>query len=333
LWHASNLYRIPQQEQLAEALCAHTFADRVFFANSGAEAMECAIKTAKRWHHAAGRPERYRFVTFANCFHGRTLATISATDQSKIRDGFEPLLDWFDTVPFNDLAAVQRAIGPHTAAILVEPIQGEGGLTVAAPGFLQGLRALCDKHELLLVYDEVQTGMGRTGHLFAYEIEGVIPDILASAKGLGGGFPIGACLSTERAAAGMAVGAHGSTFGGNPLGCAVALAVLDAVTAPGFLQGVRERGQTMRSALERLAARHPNVFGAVRGHGLMLGLEAKGPSRNFVNHARTFGVMTAAAGGDVVRVLPPLNISQRDIEVAEARLDLAAAAWTAQSTT
>jgi acetylornithine/N-succinyldiaminopimelate aminotransferase len=327
LWHVSNLYRIPQQEALAEALCERTFADHVFFANSGAEAVEAALKTAKRWHYAEGRRERYRFITFRNAFHGRTIATISATDQEKIRSGFEPLLDWFDFVDFNDLDGAEAAIGPHTAGILVEPIQGEGGLTPVDPAFLRGLRHLCDDHGLILVFDEVQTGMGRTGELFAYQGYGVTPDIMAAAKGLGGGFPIGACLATARAAKGMTAGAHGSTFGGNPLGCAVGLAVLEAVTAPGFLQQVRETGEMLLDALKRVADRHPHVFTGVRGRGLMLGLQVTCLPRDFVNYARGFGLMTAAAGTDMVRILPPLNLPAADIAEAERRLDAAGAGW------
>jgi acetylornithine/N-succinyldiaminopimelate aminotransferase len=327
VWHTSNLYRIPQQEALAQKLCAHSFADRVFFANSGAEAVECALKTAKRYQVARGRPERYRFVTFRNSFHGRTIATISATDQAKIRDGFEPLLDWFDHAPLNDLAATRAAVGPHTAGILIEPIQGEGGLAAADPAFLRALRAICDQHDLALIFDEVQTGMGRTGDLFAYQGLGVEPDVLAAAKGLGGGFPIGACLAREGAAIGMTPGAHGSTFGGNPLGCAVGLAVLDAVLEPGFLADVRRRGTMLRARLEALAAAHPQVYGGVRGRGLMLGLQVHAPARDFVAHARRFGVMTAAAGANVVRILPPLNATDSILAEAQTRLDVAAAAW------
>lgn len=327
LWHASNLYRLPAQEALATRLAEVSFADRVFFANSGAEAVEAAIKTARRWQGAKGRPERYRILTFANAFHGRTLATISATDQPKVREGFTPLYDAFDTTPFNDLVAAQRAITPTTAAILVEPIQGEGGLTPATATFLAGLRALCDEHDLLLILDEVQTGVGRTGHLFAYQLYGVRPDIIAVAKGLGGGFPIGACLATEDAASGMTPGSHGSTYGGNPLACAVASAVLDAVCAPGFLETVGARAATLDAVLARLVRRHSELFVEARGHGLMRGLRVSAPARDIVAHLRAFGVMTVAAGADVVRLLPPLTISELEIAEAEARLARGAEAW------
>jgi acetylornithine/N-succinyldiaminopimelate aminotransferase len=327
VWHTSNLYRIPQQEKLARRLCEATFADRVFFANSGAEAVECALKTAKRYQVARGRPERYRFVTFRNSFHGRTIATISATDQAKIRDGFEPLLDWFDHVGFNDAAAAAAAVGPQTAGILIEPVQGEGGLASAEPAFLRELRRLCDAHDLVLIFDEVQTGMGRTGELFAYQGLGVEPDVLAAAKGLGGGFPIGACLARESVAIGMTAGAHGSTFGGNPLGCAVGLAVLEAVLEPGFLEAVRRRGDALRARLETLAAAHPQIYAGVRGRGLMLGLEIHAPARDFVAHARRCGVMTAAAGANVVRILPPLNADDDVLKQAHRRLAGAAMTW------
>lgn len=327
LWHASNLYRLPAQEALATKLTDATFADRVFFANSGAEAVEAAIKTARRWQGAKGRPERYRVLTFGNAFHGRTLATISATDQMKVREGFTPLYDAFDTTPFNDIEGAARAITSQTAAILVEPIQGEGGLTPATPAFLAGLRALCNQHDLLLILDEVQTGIGRTGHLFAHELYGVRPDIIAVAKGLGGGFPIGACLATEDAASGMTPGSHGSTYGGNPLACAVASAVLDAVLAPGFLETVRERAALVGALLERLLRRHSDLFVRAQGHGLMRGVQVRASARDVVAHLRDFGVMTVAAGADVVRLLPPLTISELEIAEAEARLLRAAEAW------
>ncbi len=313
LVHVSNLYGSPQGEAFAQRLVDLTFADTVFFTNSGAEAVECAIKTARRYHHVKGNAHKHELITFANAFHGRTLGTISATNQEKMRDGFEPLLPGFTVVAFDDLDAARSAVGEHTAGFLVEPIQGEGGVRPASKAFLQGLGAICDEHDLMLVLDEVQCGVGRTGSLYAYEQYGVTPDIMASAKGIGGGFPLGACLATEKAAAGMVVGTHGSTYGGNPLAMAAGQAVLDIVADEAFLAGVRATGERLRAALEQMIPNHDALFEGVRGMGLMLGIKMKTDSREFVNYLRTRGILTVAAGENVVRVLPPLNIEEAQI--------------------
>lgn len=313
LMHVSNLYGSPQGEQLAQRLVDLTFADTVFFTNSGAEAVECAIKTARRYHHAKGNPHKVKLITFSNAFHGRTMATISATDQLKLRDGFAPLLEGFEVVAFDDLDAALAAIDENTAGFLVEPVQGEGGIRPASPEFMKGLRKACDEHDLMLVLDEVQCGVARTGTLYAYEQYGIEPDILASAKGIGGGFPLGACLATEKAAAGMVIGTHGSTYGGNPLAMAAGNAVLDVVATPEFLAQVRETGQRLRAALEQMIPNHDGLFESVRGLGLMLGIKMKTDSRAFVGYLRTRGILTVAAGDNVVRVLPPLIIDDQDI--------------------
>lgn len=313
LMHVSNLYGSPQGEQLAQRLVDLTFADTVFFTNSGAEAVECAIKTARRYHHAKGNPHKVKLITFSNAFHGRTMATISATDQVKLRDGFAPLLEGFEVVAFDDLDAALAAIDENTAGFLVEPVQGEGGIRPASPEFMKGLRKACDEHDLMLVLDEVQCGVARTGTLYAYEQYGIEPDILASAKGIGGGFPLGACLATEKAAAGMVIGTHGSTYGGNPLAMAAGNAVLDVVATPEFLAQVRESGQRLRAALEQMIPNHDGLFESVRGLGLMLGIKMKTDSRAFVGYLRTRGILTVAAGDNVVRVLPPLIIDDQDI--------------------
>ncbi len=324
VWHVSNLYRIPEAERLAERLCAASFADRVFFCNSGAEAMECTIKVARKHHAAAGRPERYRIVTFEGAFHGRTLATLAAGGQKKYLEGFGPPVEGFDQVPFGDFDATKRAIGPRTAAILVEPIQGEGGVRVAPLAFLRGLRQLCDQHGLLLLFDEVQTGMGRTGDLFVYQHTGVTPDVMAIAKALGGGFPVGACLATEDAAGGMTVGTHGSTFGGNPLAMAVGNTVLDVMQEPGFLDNVRRIGLLFRQRLAEIKDRHPAVIAEVRGEGLLLGLRAVVPSAQLVDALRAEKLLTVAAGDNVVRLLPPLIVGEAEVAEAIARIDRAA---------
>jgi acetylornithine/N-succinyldiaminopimelate aminotransferase len=328
LMHTSNLYKVPAQAALAERLVALTFADTVFFTNSGAEAIECAIKTCRAFHYATGNPEKFRILTFANAFHGRTLATISATNQEKMRKGFEPLPDWFDVLPFNDLDAVRAAIGPSIGGILVEPVQGEGGIRPATPEFLKGLRDLCDEHGLLLILDEVQCGVARTGTLFAHEQFGITPDIMAIAKGIGGGFPVGACLATEHAAQGMVIGTHGSTYGGNPLAMAACMAVLDVVTEPAFLAHVNEMAARLRAALEQMIPNHDDLFEGVRGMGLMLGLKLKSDSRAFVNHARSHGILTVAAGDNVVRLLPPLIISEHHVRECVDKLSAAARAYT-----
>ena len=316
LWHCSNLYRVPGQERVATRLIGHSFADTAFFCNSGAEAMECCIKMARRYHHANGQPERHRVICAAGAFHGRTLATLAAGGQKKHLDGFAPVVEGFGHVPFGDIAALRAAIGPDTAAILVEPIQGEGGILPATPDYLRALRALTDEFGLLLIFDEVQTGIGRTGRLFAHELAGVTPDIMGIAKGLGGGFPVGACLASERAALGMVPGTHGSTFGGNPLAMAVAETVLDVVLAPGFLASVEQTGQSLRMALETVVARFPGQIEAVRGVGLMLGIKPRIPNTELIARLRDNGLLTVGAGDNVVRMVPPLIIGQAEVDLA-----------------
>jgi acetylornithine/N-succinyldiaminopimelate aminotransferase len=328
LIHVSNLYGSPQGEALAQRLVDNTFADTVFFTNSGAEAVECAIKTARRYHFVNGNPERTTLIAFKNAFHGRTLGTISATDQEKMRGGFEPLLPGFAYAPFDDLAAAEALIDETTAGFLVEPIQGEGGLRPASDAFLKGLRRLCDEKGLLLVLDEVQCGYARSGTFFAHEQYGIVPDIMAVAKGIGGGFPLGACLATEEAAKGMVIGTHGSTYGGNPLAMAAGQAVLDVILAPGFLENVRAMSDRLRAALEQLIPNHDHLFESVRGKGLMLGVKLKTDSRRFVAHARDHhGLLTVAAGDNVVRVLPPLIIEQTHIDAFIAKLSEAARSY------
>ncbi len=324
LWHVSNLYHIPGQEDLARRLTEVTFADTVFFANSGAEAVECALKMARRTHHMAGQPERWRVITIEGAFHGRTLATIAAGGQAKHLDGFGPPVDGFDQVPFGDHEALKAAIGPETAAILVEPIQGEGGIRPIPDVCLQGLRSLCDDNGILLILDEVQCGNGRTGRLFAHEHAGVAPDILCTAKGLGNGIPIGACLATEKAGAALTAGSHGSTFGGNPLAMAAAGAVLDVLLAPGFLEGVSARSQALQDGLEGLCAQFPQVAKGVRGRGLMLGIEAVCPNSAMVDAFRAEKLLSVGAGHNVVRLLPPLIINEEHVGHA---LDRIAAAF------
>ncbi len=316
LWHVSNLFRIEPLERLADRLVAHSFAETVFACNSGAEAMEACIKMARRFQFAAGRPERNRIITFEGAFHGRTMATISAAGGKKLTEGFEPLLEGFDHVPLGDLEAVRAAITEHTAAIMIEPIQGEGGIRPAPEGFLQGLRDLCDEHDLLLVFDEVQCGIGRTGHLFAHQGMGVTPDIMGLAKGLGGGFPIGACVATARAASGMAQSTHGSTFGGNPLATAVANAVLDVTLGDGFLETVRSRGEYLRGRVDEVAARHPQAILEVRGAGLMMGLRMGATNTDVAASLRDIGLITVPAADNVIRFLPPLTISEAEIDQA-----------------
>ena len=324
--HVSNLFRIPEGERLAERLCAASFADYVFFCNSGAEAMECAIKCARKYHAVTGAPERVRIITFEGAFHGRTLATLAAGGQKKYLEGFGPVVEGFDQVPFGDLAAVKRAIGPTTAAILIEPIQGEGGVRVVPNQFLRELRELCDANGLLLVFDEVQTGMGRTGDLFAYQHTGVTPDIMALAKALGGGFPMGACLTTEAAGKGMTAGTHGSTFGGNPLAMAAGNAVLDVMLAPDFFDRMRKVALLLKQRLAEIKDRHPRVIAEVRGEGLLVGLRCLVPNGELVDALRAEKVLAVAAGDNVVRLLPPLIVEEAEIAEAVARLDRAATA-------
>jgi len=325
LMHVSNLYGSPQGEAFAKRLCDNTFADTVFFTNSGVEAVECAIKTARRYHYAKGNPHKHDLITFSNAFHGRTMATISATDQPKMIDGFAPLLPGFTVVEFNDLEAALAAIDENTAGFLVEPIQGEGGIRPATHEFLAGLRAACDEHDLILIFDEVQCGVARTGQLYAYQHYGITPDVMASAKGIGGGFPMGACLATEQAAAGMVIGTHGSTYGGNPLAMAAGQAVFDIVANEEFLANVRLKGERLRSALEQMIPNHDDLFESVRGVGLMLGIKMKTDSRAFVTYLRTRGILTVAAGDNVVRVLPPLVIEEEHIREFVEGLSAAAA--------
>jgi acetylornithine/N-succinyldiaminopimelate aminotransferase len=324
VWHVSNLYRIPEGERLAERLCAHSFAATAFFSNSGAEAMECAIKVARKYHSANGQPERFRIIAFEGAFHGRTLATLAAGGQKKHLDGFGPVVEGFEHLALEDVAAVQRAINPETAAILIEPIQGEGGVRAPSTHFLKALRAICDRHGLLLIFDEVQTGMGRTGHLFAYQKLGVAPDVMALAKGLGGGFPIGACLATSEAAKGMTAGTHGSTFGGNPLAMAAAHAVLDVILAPGFLERVRQNALLFKQRLAELKDRHPAIVAELRGEGFLIGLRALVPAAELVEALRAERLLSVAAGENVVRLLPPLIVGEAEIADALARLDRAA---------
>jgi acetylornithine/N-succinyldiaminopimelate aminotransferase len=316
LWHTSNLYRIPGQERLAEKLVEKSFADTVFFTNSGAEALECAIKMARKYHASRGEAQRFRLITFEGAFHGRTLATIAAGGQKKYLEGFGPKVEGFDQVSFCDLAQVKQAIGPETAGILIEPIQGEGGVRVVAPEILRALRELCDAHGLLLLFDEVQSGMGRTGKLFAHEWSGITPDIMAIAKALGGGFPVGACLATEKAAAGMTAGTHGSTFGGNPLAMAVANAALDILSDPQFLADVVRTGNYLQQQLQMVLDRNPQVIAEVRGQGLMLGLKCKIPNSEVVDALRERGLLSVGAGDNVVRILPPLIITDNEVREA-----------------
>ena len=323
LWHTSNLYHIPGGERLAARLVAETFADRVFFTNSGAEAVEGAIKTARKYHAEKGAAQRYRIITFEGAFHGRTLATIAAGGKARYLEGFGPPVDGFDQAPFGDLKATEALISDQTAAILIEPVQGEGGIRIAEHDFLRGLEAMCREHGLLLVLDEVQSGVGRTGKLFAHEWAGITPDIMAIAKGIGGGFPLGAFLASESAAAGMTAGTHGSTFGGNPLAMAVGNAVLDVVLADGFLDRVNEAGLKLSQKLARLKDEHKSIIEQVRGTGLMLGLKCKCPAGDLVKSLIDEKMLAIGAGENVVRLLPPLTITDEDIDQAMTRLDAA----------
>ena len=324
LIHVSNLYGSPQGEAFAQRLIDNSFADTVFFTNSGAEAVECAIKTARRYHHHHGRPEKHDLISFTNAFHGRTMAAISATDQPKMTDGFAPLLPGFKVVEFDNLDAALAAVDENTAGFLVEPVQGEGGIRPASQAFMAGLRRVCDEKDLLLVLDEVQCGIARTGRLFAHEHYGIEPDILSSAKGIGGGFPLGACLATAKAAAGMVIGTHGSTYGGNPLAMAAGQAVFDVIANDEFLAHVRQMGERLRSALEQMIPNHDHLFESVRGLGLMLGVKMKTDSRAFVNYLREHGLLTVAAGDNVLRVLPPLIIEEAHVTEFVERLSEAA---------
>jgi acetylornithine/N-succinyldiaminopimelate aminotransferase len=328
VWHVSNLYRIPEGERLAERLCEATFADLVFFQNSGAEAIECCIKVARKYQAVNGKPERYRIVTFEGAFHGRTLAAIAATGNKKYLEGFGPPVEGFDQVPFNDIEAVKKAINKETAAILIEPVMGEGGVRVVPPAFLRQLRELCDKHSLLLIFDEIQTGFGRTGDLFCYQHTGVTPDVMAVAKALGGGFPVGACLATNEAGKGMTAGTHGSTFGGNQLAMAVGNAVLDVMLKPGFLDHVKKMSLLLKQKLAEIKDRYGSVISEVRGEGLLIGLKAVPPAGELVDALRAEKMITVGAGDNVVRLLPPLIIDEAGITEAVARIDRACARLT-----
>ncbi len=326
LMHVSNLYGSPQGEALAQRLVDKTFADTVFFTNSGAEAVETAIKVARAYHQHVGNDEKFELITFKNAFHGRTMATISASNQEKMHKGFNPLLPGFKYVDFDDLEGVKAAIGPNTAGFLVEPVQGEGGIRVASQEFMQGLRKLADEHDLMLVLDEVQCGVARTGTLYAYEQFGITPDVMATAKGIGGGFPVGACLATEKAARGMVFGTHGSTYGGNPLAMAAGMAVMDAVANDEFLADVRAKGERLRSRLEQFIGNYPDLFESVRGMGLMLGIKMKSEPRPFMQHLRdNHQLLTVAAGDSTLRLLPPLVIEDAEIDEFMEKLSAGAA--------
>ena len=323
LWHTSNLFEIPQAERLAQRLVAASFADTVFFTNSGAEAVEGAIKTARKYQSSGGHPEKFRIITFDGAFHGRTLATIAAAGNPKYLEGFGPRVEGFDTVPFGDIEAVKAALGPQTGAILIEPIQGEGGIRVAPPHFLRSLRDLCDEHGLLLLFDEVQTGVGRTGKLFAYELFSVPPDIMAVAKGIGSGFPLGAFLSTREAGRGMTAGTHGTTYGGNPLAASIGNAVLDVVLAPGFIEHVGLMGARLKQGLAGLQERHGGIISGIRGEGLMQGIALRVPVNDFAAAARAEGILVIPAAENVARLLPPLIIGEAEISEALARFEAA----------
>ncbi|RJF70422.1 aspartate aminotransferase family protein [Rhodopseudomonas palustris] len=331
LWHMSNLFKSPDGERLAARLCEQSFADYVFFANSGAEAMECALKMARHYHFAKGHPERTRIITFEGAFHGRTLGTLAATGSAKYLEGYGEPLSGFDQLPLGDIEAVKKAIGPTTAAILIEPLQGEGGVRSPETAFFRALRELCDSNGLLLIFDEVQTGMGRTGELFAYKRIGVTPDLMSLAKALGGGFPIGACLATAEAASGMAPGSHGSTFGGNPLAVAAANAVLDVMLKPGFFDHVKKISLLLKQKLAGIVDRYPQVLSEVRGEGLLIGVKAVVPSTDLVAALRDQNLLTVGAGDNVVRLLPPLIVSEAEIEEAVTRLERACVVLTGQA--
>src|SRR5882757_10115900 len=329
LWHMSNLFQSPDGERLAVRLCNESFADFVFFCNSGAEALECVIKVTRKYHAAKGHPDRFRMITFEGAFHGRTLGTLAATGSAKYLEGFGPPMEGFDQVPHGDIEAVKKAIGPHTAGILIEPVQGEGGVRSAPHAFFKALRQLCDEHGLLLAFDEVQTGMGRSGDLFAYQRVGVTPDVMSLAKALGGGFPIGACLATAEAASGMTPGSHGSTFGGNPLAIAAANAVLDVMLKPGFFEHAQRMSLLLKQKLASVVDRYPGVLADVRGEGLLIGLKAVVPSGDLVNALRDERLLTVGAGDNVVRFLPPLIVTEAEIEESVQRLDRACVAISA----
>jgi acetylornithine/N-succinyldiaminopimelate aminotransferase len=331
LWHTSNMFKIPGQERLAERLVEATFADTVFFTNSGVEALECSIKMARKFQSTNGHPERYRLITFEGAFHGRSLATIAAGGQAKYLDGFGPKVEGFDQVPFADMKAVKAAITDETAGILLEPVQGEGGIRSFPNEVMRELRQICDERGLLMVLDEVQCGVGRTGKLFAHEWADITPDIMAVAKGIGGGFPVGACLATEAAAVGMVKGTHGSTFGGNPLAMAVGNAVLDIILEPGFLQHVNDVSKRLKQQLSMIADTYPDVVGEIRGEGLMIGIKCKVPNLEMLQALRDRKLLTVAGGDNVVRMLPPLIIEEEHVTEAIEKLSNACEAFSGQA--
>ncbi|MGH6861009.1 MAG: aspartate aminotransferase family protein [Phyllobacterium sp.] len=324
LWHLSNIYEIPGQSRLGQRLVDTTFADKVFFTNSGAEALECAIKTARRYHYVNGNPERFHIITFEGAFHGRTLATIAAGGQAKYLEGFGPKVEGFDQVPFGDEKALKAAIGPQTAAILIEPIQGEGGVRPVLDEELRALRKLCDQEGILLILDEVQSGMGRTGKLFAHEWSGIEPDIMAVAKGIGGGFPLGACLATAEAAKGMTAGVHGTTYGGNPLAMAVGNAVLDIVLADGFLEHAQQMALLLKQGLASISDRYPGVISEIRGRGLLIGIKCGVANTMLLQALRDEHLLTVGAGDNVIRLLPPLIVTEEEVRQALAKIEAAA---------
>lgn len=323
LWHVSNLFRVPEQEKLAQRLVDHSFADRAFFCNSGAEANEGAVKMARKYWSAKGQPEKFRVITFDGAFHGRTLAMLAATNNRKYLDGFGPKVDGFDHVPLNDLKALKAAITPETAAVMLEPVQGEGGIRTVPTETLRAIRQICDEHRLLLILDEVQTGMGRTGKLFAYEWAGIAPDIMTLAKGLGGGFPVGAVLTTAEAASGMAPGTHGTTFGGNIMAMAAGNAVLDVMLEPGFFDGVLKRSSYFRQQLAMLADRYPDVIEEIRGQGFLLAVKCRLPNTDVATALRDEHVLGVTAGENTVRMLPPLTIPEKDLAEGIQRIEAA----------
>ncbi|WP_019220806.1 aspartate aminotransferase family protein [Bartonella senegalensis] len=325
VWHVSNLFQSPEQEALAAQLCANSFADKVFFCNSGAEAVECALKTARHYHYASDHPKRVEIITFEDAFHGRTLATLAATGQEKYLQGFGPKAGGFIQIPFCDEIALRNAINKNTAAVLIEPIQGEGGIRTVPHEYLRFLRKICDENGLLLILDEVQTGIGRTGKLFAYEWSGITPDILTLAKGLGGGFPLGACLATEKVAKSMTPGTHGSTFGGNLLGMAVGKAVLDTILEPGFLDHVQQMEYKLKSGLSNILSTYPDILCAIHGIGLMLGIQCVIPSHVVVNALENEYLLSVSANNNVVRFLPPLIIKEEEVDEGLHRIEKAMA--------
>lgn len=327
LWHISNLYRIPEAEVLSDRLCQHSFADRVFFTNSGTEATEAGLKAIRRYQTSKGRQEKFRIIGFSDSFHGRTMAALAAAGNKAHSEDFIPLDYGFDQVPWDDLKAVEAAITEQTAGIIVEPVQGEGGIRQASKAFLSGLRSLCDQHDLVLMYDEVQCGIGRTGTLFAYEQHGIAPDVMGLAKGLGSGFPVGACLATEAVGAAMSVGKHGSTFGGNPLAAVVANKVLDLALAPGLLPSVKKKGEYLRQKLDALVKQYPELLKGVHGIGLMIGVECTVPNSELMQKLREHKLLAGRAGSNMLRLTPPLNVENDDIDSVLAILDTVLSEW------